>query len=941
MNSHATFHSKRSRCAARFAAAALLFCASAFAHAQQAVTTVLADFESDSVAVSIGAVTNTSAADCSAARAGLPARGSQSLQVEIGSTQPNASIACDLVFRISTPFTTPNAAAMFAWVNEGEAWLAFRLRDAEGRVFETQPQTIQDGRRWVRIATDLSPGNLRRLTGAEQPAEPVQPVELAGVRVGTPRVGRQTVFLDDLEIEHTARPEETLRGEFQFDRQTHLYEPGATVRASLELENLSRESKLDLNLEYAWSRSDGTIAARGTAVVNLPAGGRDFRARQPMSLTQRLDQPGLYRLRVTARATRWREARTFDTSIAVMHSNRHLQRGRAIFFGVRSNLLREPLNDQLLEVQVAREIGAQLLVLEASWDRLEPRPGTFRFAPLDRVLQEASSRDLGVLIALVEPPAWLTAGGAMSIDTRQPLLIDALSRHAAARIVGVQAVSRSAAEPLSAEALANLRERAAALPNAPLILPPAESADANGAGPRLRQSQGNAAAAIAAGITAPPEEDAPIWWMHAGAAIPGSGETADAWSVLRAYLLAAQNGVATLAWSDLRDDTNDPRFAAQMNGLLGRDFSPKTSLLGYATAAGMLSGMRYVRAPLGLPPELEGWHFVGANRQVIALWPRATLPLPALVAPDSTTPGTITAVDFARRPLPLLRARAGLLAPVVAQPSFVAIEYNRIVTDPLLELRRPWLRCPAIALSGNDATFALEIDAPVALRSSFVQIVLPTDAPVTSSLNSRRISGAAGETVRLDAQFAPVAGRTFESVGATLRLSLEGQVYELPFEIRPLVAVPPLSPAFGAADSRTGGLRTPAAEAKDPGANVHVAYEAQRLHVAVALPPGDGQTLRIGAAAVGAESPTEVAIALSGDTAPPGWSVRRDRLGDADVLRIEIAASVLGVAKFEPGMRLLLAIQHEGGGAVRARWGGGLGGNGTPQEHNWLQLSPP
>ncbi len=419
----------------------LLVCAVG-ARGDEPVVTTVADYEDDSVVGRITDVENVPVTDCNVRVAAIPARGQRSLVVEIGATERNASAACDLHFRVTTSFGRADRVATYAWITQGSVELAFRVRDATDQVFETPPLTLNTRNRWVRLVADLSAKKLEPVAPRASPTaspkpELTWPIQIQGFRIRAHGIGRQTVYLDDLEVEHRVSAAAMLRGEFELDRPTHIYEPGALVRAAIVLENISRTRALPLSVQMAWLRGDGSELSTTSAPVNLPAGAADYRSRQPVDFSQRIVDPGLYRLVARVRGPRWSTPAVFETTIAVSYTNRSLPRGRATFFGVQTNLMREPAADQLVEIEIAREIGVQLLALETPWHVIEPRPGLFEFAALDRLVNRITQRDIAVMLVLTDPPDWLAAGNA-DLWRRQATVIEALARRYGERVSAYQ-----------------------------------------------------------------------------------------------------------------------------------------------------------------------------------------------------------------------------------------------------------------------------------------------------------------------------------------------------------------------------------------------------------------------------------------------------------------------------------------------------------------------
>ncbi|MEW6252340.1 MAG: hypothetical protein AB1716_17000, partial [Planctomycetota bacterium] len=211
------------------------------ARADEPAVTILADFEDSSVAPAISETHNVLASACRASRATIPARGQGSLGIEISATEPNAVVSTELTFREATRFAQADRLGAYCWINQGTAELALRIRDANEQIFELPAQAVRAPYRWVHLQFELQAAQLKPLRGQGSVA---YPIELAGLRVAVPQTGRQTVFIDDLQVEHRVPPQELVQTTFAFDQTTHLYEPGATVQAAVMLENRSRSKAL-------------------------------------------------------------------------------------------------------------------------------------------------------------------------------------------------------------------------------------------------------------------------------------------------------------------------------------------------------------------------------------------------------------------------------------------------------------------------------------------------------------------------------------------------------------------------------------------------------------------------------------------------------------------------------------------------------------------------
>ena len=959
--------------------------------ADEAAVSVLADFEDGSVAAQITEVKNVLVADCKVERVAIPARGQGSLAVEIGATARNVSVACDLTFREATRFAQADRVATFCWLNEGAFGIGFRIHDARGQLFETPVQTISQLHRWVSVAADLKPDSLRRVRGDGPLA---YPLEIEGYRITTDRLGKQTAYLDELQVEHHVRPQELVHGGFEFNEPTRIYEPGSSVAAAVVLENRSREKSLALSVDLAWTRPDGTTLQTQRADVTLPASGVDFRSNRRLDFSQRIRDPGLYRLVAQARAGGWTSPSTFEASIAVTPSNRRVSRGRSTFFAVETDLLREPELDQLLEVRVARDLGVNLLALDTMWRELEPKAGAYEFRRLE-VLIDALTRkdmDMAALLVLTDPPEWLPADAAARPALIAKLL-GALGTRFGERLTRFQLAADVLARPDSAaqlEAVRAVRDQVSKTHPKIEILPPAIRVDnaaptfdvaafakQNPDFPLVFQTEGDALEALTQ-LAQFQKRGAFEWrpayrWMHRAEPLTGAGHYYDAEAVLRYYVHAAAGGVASALWFDLRDDDNDPGSPEALRGLVRRDFSPKTSLLGYAAAAGELTGYGYAGCIGGAPEEFESALFVGGMRQVAVLLPRPNRVLPAVLVPVAAVPGDFQAQDFERRARPILNSAAPPLVTTIARPLFVALTLKAAQSEPQFTLASPWLRLPGTLFCGKDIAGAIEVIAPLRLQSSYLQARPAKNAPFACSLTTAALRADAGETVRVDVRLTPKAGQEFERAELPLRVSIEGENLDLTLDVRPLTGVQPLAPGQDVAGEpyRIAAL---AAGAQRTGtkAVLHCAYEPAALHLVVVVQDPKlvpyhrdkagvetGDELRLGVAREGSDDHAEVRIDPAADSPTPepfagtspqqvaGWtcSLVVGKGGGARTYEIVIPSAALGARELRAGERLLLATRYinddaDGFPRVPLAWGGGLNGSRSTVDYDWVILGP-
>jgi hypothetical protein len=955
--------------------------------AAEPAVTVLADFEDATVAASIGAVENVLRGDCSAALASIPARGRGSLALEIGATERGAAVVCDLTSRVPTRFDQAREVISFVWITQGEVEVAFRLIDAAGQCFETRPVTVELHNRWVRVAADLSPDALRKVDAR---GELVYPIELKGYHVRLAGVGTQTVNFDDLQVAHQVAPSELIQGGFRFNEPTRVYEPGSVVRAAVVLENRSRERALDMSVDLAWTRPDGSVLQRQNARVSLPAGGVDYRAYQELDFSQVIFEPGLYRLVAQARSAGWASPNKFATNIAVTPSNRRLSRGRSTFFAIESNLLREPILDQRLEISVARDIGVNLLALQVPWQQLEPKSGVVQFDLLAPVLDAIVERDMAALVVVQGTPEWL--GDRRPRATALATLFDVLSARFGQRLRRLQFdAAASGADDVAAQLriARDVQQRLAeGHPKLLVFPPPVAVADPAGVAATRAHLADDAAAPLMFDLAGPFAEAVARaedfrraaqvewrdnhYWRYTPPPLISTGAFDDAEAVLQHYLRAAAAGVGGLVWFDLRDDDTDPENTAAFHGLVRRDFSPKANLLGYATAAGLLTGMRYAGPLENAPAEFESGLFIGGDQQVAVLAPRPNRVLPAVLMPVRGARGSFEVQDFERRTRPLLESGAPALFATLPRPLFLTLNLEKTNADPMLALARPWLRVPRSVFAGGDTEFALELDALGDLRRSYLQLALPDNAPVETSLTARGLRARAGETIREEITVTPSSPPAeFDEVPLTLRLSLEGSSLDVPLLVRSLTAVPPRGGRDITADElRLARLRPDAKLRATADGELHLAYDNDTLYLAVrieddrriatevdAVGQSSGDELLVGVALERATDHAEVRldpaaedpqlVTLDGTPAEQirGWQVETRSAKARDnrwyIFRIPVAS--LGGGVLRAGQRLLVAVRYvdddqDGFSAVPIQWGHGLDGSYSASRFRWIEL---
>ena len=963
--------------AARVAVVGLL-AVSAFGSPPQNVVTTLADYEDSSIAIRISGVRRVLAADCALSYSAIPARGQRSLTVEVGATQTGASAAVDLRFRIAKPFAQADRLATYAWINEGYAEIGFRIRDAADRIFETTPKPIGNKSRWVRLDTALTKDVLTLVApkpaqGAKTPAME-WPIEVLGYRVVTRDIGRQTVYIDDLEVEHRASGAEVLQGEFVFSNPTRVYEPGALVRAGVFLENLSRKIALPLSVDVAWLLADGTELTSARKSITLPPSGESFRSRQPVDFSQRVLEPGLYRLVARVSGPGWSTPAVVESTIAVMTSNRALPRGRETFFGIRSNLLRESPVDQDIEIAIAREIGVQLLALDVPWRAIEPSPGRHEFRLLDEVVDLLIERDIAVMLILVDRPEWLEADADKAWQ-HQVQILDTLAQRFGKRVTAFMPLLPNP-QGEDWERLLQLEKKLKDVEsNATLMAPPIAvdatktlniPADVRDKLPLVFETTGPSTPAVADLIAFGQRNDiqwkAPTRWLHESDTAAGAGD--DAETILRHFMQGAAKGVGGVIWFDLRDDSAQPDQLDKQRGLVRRDFSPRDTLIGFANAVGMLHGLVYAGEVVGTPEEFDSATFIGGQTQVGVFFPKPNRILPALIAPRALVPGEVSILNFARVEQPQFGPLDASLSPMMERPFFTALFMERAQGEAQFALARPWIRAPQVVLCDEKAELHVEIDAIESLSRSYVQLLIPDDAGITSSASSRLLRAKRGETLPFDATLSHTGTTPLKPTTLTLRARIEGETYEVPIRLEPLHRVAaakrnePLSDErfnVGLLEARVSAGRKPAKLA------VYIGYERRELRIEVDLPAAlvPGAYLDFGLAEENANlhqqarithlrtTPALEPLASTDSAALRSWRCRRLDSGGASGagrLEITIPTRSLEASSLKPGMRFLAAITlvipptDAAASPVVQQWGSGVGDPRRTLGYKWLVL---
>ncbi len=947
--------------------------------ADEPVVTVIADFDDESVAAGVIAANGAPLADCRVSSTNIPARGQRSLAVEVPSSG-QAAATVGFRYRLPTRFEHATRVAAQVWVNEGDASLAFRLRDSADHVFESTPLRISHRRKWGRVSTELDSSKLRE-AGAAPGAKPTLawPIEVIGLVVQTRERGRQVVFIDDLEVEHDAPREGMVGASWKFDRATRLYEPGSTVQAALTLENLSRTTDLRLSIKFDWNDSLGRVVDSTQASISLPKSGADFRSRQDVPATRRFDEPGLHRLSAQVLGVAPQPV-TFESSIAVTPSNRARPRGRATFFGVHSNLLREPAVDRALEIELADELGVHLLVIDLPWSELEPQAGRFDFGALDGVIESLNRRDIACQLIVCDPPADVTDG---EFAARQERLLTEVARRFGRRVRFLTPMSspRAGQPPEWLEACAALQERLRKLVPDAEVLPPAVVLGGDGAAAGLLEpstggmasalrSEGDAAAALEllqSDAFARVAWTAAHRWLHRPDPISGVGSIADAVGVLRYFVEAARRGVGGVVWLDLRDPSDDPRDPMRRRGLVSRDFNPRASLIGFATAVHLLNGMQYGGALSGTPDAYDGHVFLAGEHQLALLFPKANHTLPVALAPVQLAAGALQAMDFEQRSLALydLPGNAILVASI-ARPMFFSLDLQRAESDAQLTLASPWISAPRSIDIEQEGDATLELILPAAVAQGFAQLVLERDSPIRCDFSAQAVRGAAGDRVSVKAALRADQATPFDQCVIHWLISYDGarvdlaQVVRKVLPIRPGAAADVSQPAFRVAELQPSDPLRPGSRGADSLPAMHAAYTPGELRLAWAIPNAlsENAELRVGLARSDSPRPTELVVRnlnTQPTVAPAdgfgaadaeGCTVEpRKTASGATMLVLTIPWDRAGRSAIAAGMRVRLSTQltqtNSFTGSKRIfRWGRGLDGSRSADDFGVFVLSP-
>lgn len=935
--------------------------------ADEPVITVVADFEGDTTAASIGAVTNVLQADCKVRREPIPARGQYSLGVELGVTRPDASATIDLVLREPIRFFSLDRVGAFVWIKTHPVDLAFRFEDAAGNVFATPPQRVDTRDRWVATRWSFTASKLIAIS--DENAEPEFPLQMTGLQLATTQRGRQYVYIDDLQVEHKVPEEDMLLARFTFDEATRIYEPGKFVATKVTFENRSQSRSLQTSVELRWLKPDGTDLKSTRSAMNLPHSTADFRSYQSVDFSQRISDPGLYRLVATANVAGWRNPPQFETTIAVAKSNRFASRGRARFFGVRSNLFREPAADQQLEIALARDLGAQVVMLDAPWRSLEPKDNDWDVQTLEPLVDGLSKNAIETWLSISNPPEWVPADRTTR-EKELAALCGEIGRRFSGKVTAIQFaadVFPDVGDDQDATISATLRDlvNVAGRPTIKILPPTRDAATAIGNADSdsisVVEYTGHPKSAGAALTETEKQNDDRVFQLTLPA-INRAGNRADAVSILRLFIRGAASGVQTLQLFDLRDDDVGNYRRDALRGITQRDFSPKMWLVGYLSAAGIIGDMTYSGEVFGAPPEYDSALFTAGARQTAILIPKPNRILPALIAPIRNIAGDWSFLRFDREKIDPLSNESDVALASRPEPIFATLQMSAPQAQPQIGFDdTPWVRVPGTIFTDQPFDVVLTPGEPV--RNGYLQLIPDRQSKLRSVRSSFPLrADPKGNQQTITAEITS-GNQPFDSHETTLRVKVNNKQLDIPLTVYPGVAMPFEKTLTNAATKRLGTLQ---ADGR-PTATVTIAgaYNGNELLLDVQIEddkivatPTDASTndeqfdeLRFGVALEGVDDHVEMLIKDDGNEAKltpllgsaESSSITREQTTKGVRYTIRLQPAALGVDSFTGDRRLRLAFQYRDFDYERfapemQTWGSGLDAGGSSEGYRWILL---
>ncbi len=290
--------------------------------------------------------------------------------------------------------------------------IRFVLADAAGKRFATVPVPLSNG--WHPYRIDLDEKTLPGLGNVRFPAH------LAQVSLVATQACAGSVFLDDL----------ALIGEFARKDQVSVfpladglaYVPGQPVPLRYRLRN-ALPTPLPATLHVSIRDFGGREVFSGTTAVTIPAWGQAMAEAAVPALPA-----GPYSAVVIVDAGKLQVA--YDDTFGVFVPNGHRLNHRSMWFGINDGMNLHGEAQQEQHLAWLRELGADLVRVQADAGRLEPLQDRFAFAPWQRFFDAAARDDVGVQLMYIGTPAWTQ--GEHVVPRGIPDDLGAYARHVAA-----------------------------------------------------------------------------------------------------------------------------------------------------------------------------------------------------------------------------------------------------------------------------------------------------------------------------------------------------------------------------------------------------------------------------------------------------------------------------------------------------------------------------
>ncbi|MCK6491121.1 MAG: beta-galactosidase, partial [Planctomycetes bacterium] len=555
----------------------------------------------------------------------------------------------------------PAALRLAVRLPPGIASVSVRLLDARHEVLQwaaAVPAGVADGT-WRHL---LVPIDLDRPQGhwaGNNDGRADLPLRLGGFSAvfADPALPAGRLLIDEVEL--ATLPAVSLAT----DRFPFLVDPGPDGRCELVVAN-PEERALELDLSGRLGDFAGATTPLATRLVLPPRG----EVRWAVPLADR--RPGI----------RW-----LDWALAlpdgplsgrcafVLGAPLERRADEAFRFAICSHTERQPAAEWEPEMQALAAAGATVVRVSESWNRLEPRPGEWRWDGQDRLVELAARHGLetqAILcygnehaaapalraeqaaayrarqgdawkITLFSPPEeapWRAYVAAMATRYRGRIRLYEMWnepdlgfwRGTTDQYLGLL---RTAAEEIRRAdpaalvmtgGFATVLEHAGRARNPDLqqrVLAEAGAAfdlhalHQHGGFDEFRRAIAGELARLRAALPGP----RPLWFNETAISSSGIGEQAQAATLVKKLAWAKATGAVGYTWYDLRNDGWDAHDGEHNFGLLRRDFQPKAAFAAWREAVRRLQGLR----PAGVLAERPGLvapRFAGADGQLAVWW---------------------------------------------------------------------------------------------------------------------------------------------------------------------------------------------------------------------------------------------------------------------------------------------------------------------------------